>query len=265
MTHTTMPQPPGGHPDEAPRGRSGAALPHPNPLPIPAPAPAPDHAPGGRSPVPGGGSAVSRILLIRHAQSHASVNRLVAGERNCDGLTDLGREQSAHLAKRLASGAGPLHALLTSPVPRARETAEALGAHLGIGPPAVDTEVRELDFGRADGLSIQEYGRRYGGFDMTAEPERPFAPGGESWSQLLGRARGFMGRLVRQRPRQSVLVVCHSGFIVAASVGLLGIAPPEMFTDTSPAPTSINEFVHGDDGWRLARYDDRAHLTALEG
>jgi broad specificity phosphatase PhoE len=209
----------------------------------------------------GRATSATCLLLIRHGQSHATVDQVVAGRRSCRGLTERGRSEADQLARRLASEAVPVHVLLTSPVARARETADAVSARLRLGPPVIDPDVRELDFGDADGLSTTDYARRYGTFDMVAEPDRPFAPGGESWSAFRGRAWRTMHRLADQYRRRTALVICHAGFIVAASAALLNVPPPGFDTDQSPASTSITKFVHDGTRWSLVRYNDQAHIT----
>ncbi|MFH8367677.1 histidine phosphatase family protein [Streptomyces sp. NPDC018031] len=204
--------------------------------------------------------SVTHLLLVRHAQSHASVKKLIAGSRTCLGLTELGHEQVTRLADRLRAEQLRPDALLTSPVRRARETADGLARGLGLGEPVVEEQVRELDFGVADGLSIDEYSRVHGDFDMTANPERPFAPGGESWSRFRVRAGDVMRGLAKLHAGERVLVVCHAGFIVAAMAAVLDVPPPVLFTDATPAATSINEFAHDGSGWRLVRFDDAAHI-----
>ena len=42
----------------------------------------------------------------------------------------------------------------------------------------------EMHLGQADGLTWLEYDAKYGSFNITAEPSRPFAPGAESWPRL---------------------------------------------------------------------------------
>lgn len=202
----------------------------------------------------------TRVWLVRHAQSHASVKKLIAGSHTCPGLTELGREQATRLTARLEAEQPRPHALLTSPVRRARETAEVLASGLGLEAPVVETEVRELDFGSADGLSIDEYQRIHGAFDMTVHPDRPFAPGGETWNQFRIRARRVVNDLMSRHRGEIVIVVCHAGLIVAAMSALLDVVPPVMFTDATPAATSINEFVHDGSRWHLLRFDDAKHV-----
>ena len=68
---------------------------------------------------------VTRLVLVRHGESVASVNRSIGGPRTCAGLSDHGRAQCDRLAARLAE-TGELDdvVLYASDYPRARETAE---------------------------------------------------------------------------------------------------------------------------------------------
>lgn len=207
-----------------------------------------------------GENPVTHVLLVRHAQSYASVKKMIAGGASCLGITEPGRDQAERLTARLLAERLRPDALVTSPVRRARETAAILASGLGLGQPVLEPGVRELDFGVADGLSIDDYARIHGEFDMTAEPDRPFATGGESWSGFLVRAGRTMRELADRYPGGTVLVVCHAGLVCAATAALLDVAPPVLFTDASPAATSITEFVYDGAGWSLLRYDDAAHL-----
>jgi probable phosphoglycerate mutase len=205
-------------------------------------------------------NSTARVILVRHAQSHASVKKMIAGSRTCPGLTELGREQAERLTARLAAERLRPQALLTSPVRRARETAGILASGLGLPAPVVAPEARELDFGAADGLSIDDYQRVHGAFDMTVQPDRPFAPGGETWNRFRNRADRFVDGLVSRHRGGTVVVVCHAGLIVAVMSALLDRVPDVLFTDSTPAATSINEFVHDGTRWHLLRFDDARHL-----
>lgn len=77
------------------------------------------------------------ILWVRHGQSTWNVLDRLQGHELSPPLTDLGREQAQHAAESLA-GRGVVR-LLSSPATRALETAEIIGAHLGL-----DVEVEPL-------------------------------------------------------------------------------------------------------------------------
>lgn len=116
-------------------------------------------------------------------------------------------------------------------------------------------------------MSVDEYDRQYG-FDMTAEPEQPISPGGESLVAFQQRVTAGLDRLIGAHAGKSLVIVCHGGVINVAMHWLLG-APPlhaERSFRLEPANTSITEWARADHGsrpWLLVRYNDCAHLNRL--
>lgn len=90
---------------------------------------------------------MTRILLVRHGQAAASFT-----DDLDPGLNDLGRKQAEDVAQRLKTEL-PL-AILSSPLCRARETAEPLRAHQG-GEIALEPRVSEIP---SPGLGLDERG-----------------------------------------------------------------------------------------------------------
>lgn len=200
-----------------------------------------------------------RLFLVRHGESEHSVRRLIAGRSGCLGLTERGRQQAEAVAGRLRGEVGERVVLLTSPVLRARQTAERLEATLGVAA-AVDDGLQEVEPGAADGMAWEAYAAQYGAFDMVAEPARPFAPGGESWLDFTGRVAATLTRLGQQFAGQTVLAVTHGGFIVVAMLVLFNIPRPGTSAYLEPAFTSLTEWRLGQGIWRLERYNDMGHL-----
>ena len=201
-----------------------------------------------------------RLLLVRHGQSRATVDGVVGGARGCRGLSDLGRSQAAGLAARWSAAIGPADRLVSSALPRARETAELLRAALGSPPVAVDAALNEIDPGEGDGLGWAEWERRYGWFDLAAEPDRPLSPGGESWAAFGARAGAALVRLAGMDG--TTVAVCHGG-VIERSVSLAFGFPPSTGPGAlvvTPPPASVTEWrVEGDGAaprWRLVRYGD---------
>ncbi len=204
-----------------------------------------------------------RLILVRHGESHHAQRGIVAGLAGCAGLTERGVAQSRALAQRLAA-TGELSdavALLSSPVPRARQTAEILAGALASGPVATDRGLCELDPGEADGLSWEDYRSRYGAFDLSANPERPFAPGGESWSDFVGRVRATLGRLADRFDGRTVVAVTHAGFVVVSLLDRLAIPSAGERARLEPELTSLTEWRVANAAWYLERYNDTFHLT----
>ena len=109
-----------------------------------------------------------RVLLARHGQTDWNAAGKIQGVSDVP-LNERGREQAAALAGRVLD-AGAISAVYTSPLKRARETAEIIGRRLGLEPVPVGA-LTELNFGDWEGLLL--------GGDRRA---------------LAGTARGLRGR-----------------------------------------------------------------------
>lgn len=204
-----------------------------------------------------------RLVLIRHADSlHARQGR-IADVGGCGGLTEAGFAQASALRRRLEA-TGELRgcaAILVSPVARARQTAELLAPALAGAPLIADPDLREVLPGAADGLTWAEYAAAYGAFDLVAEPERPFAPQGESWAAFLARVRGLLDRIALQYAGQTVVAVSHAGLVVASLLVAFAIPRPGTRARLEPRHTSLTAWELAPDGaWQLERYNDAWHL-----
>ncbi|HYF64644.1 MAG TPA: histidine phosphatase family protein [Herpetosiphonaceae bacterium] len=204
-----------------------------------------------------------RLVLIRHGESRHATQALIAGPGHCPGLTEGGRRQAERLAVRLGSSGelGDCQRLLSSPVLRARQTADILRAALGW--PAVEDDPRlaEIDPGAANGLTWAAYRQHYGEFDLISEPRRPFAPGGESWDEFLGRVEQTLAELAERCAGQTVVAVSHAGFIVAALLMLFAIPRPGTGARIDPGHASLTRWRHEDGSWHLEAFNDQAHLV----
>jgi broad specificity phosphatase PhoE len=210
----------------------------------------------------------TRLVLIRHGESRATVDQVVAGRRGDQGLSERGVRQGAALRDRLARTheLEPVAALYSSELRRARETADIIAPALGLDSADVvsDAALCELDPGVGDGLRWEEFERLYGLPDMRADPYVRLAPEGESLAEFQVRVGAALTAVANDHAGQTVVIACHGGVIDTAMVLFLGLARFGTYTQFSTANTSINEWVLpvGDGGgWRLVRYNDIAHLT----
>jgi probable phosphoglycerate mutase len=92
------------------------------------------------------------LLLLRHGETAWTRERRVIGRQPVP-LSEAGRSQSRAAAGMLQSFAP--RQVVTSPLARARETAEIVAAALAC-PLAVDDDLAELDFGRWEGRTYDE-------------------------------------------------------------------------------------------------------------
>lgn len=206
------------------------------------------------------------LILVRHGDAYAGFNGVIAGERGCLGLTEHGRQQAAALRDHLALGNRlPADVLVSSVLPRAVETAEIIAPGLGLELAGQHCDMCEVHVGEADGLEWSEYSNRYGGFDMEAEPDRVFAPGGDSWNSFHVRVQNLLERLAHEYAEQRVVAVCHAGVIMASLRVLLDI-PAGTATQMRPTNTGLTEWSFDPDRkrWTLHTFNDAAHLLSLE-
>lgn len=208
-----------------------------------------------------------RLILVRHGDAHAGFHGVIGGVRGCLGLTDLGRRQADALRARLAvTPSIRPDVLLSSTLPRAIETAQVIAPALGLDIGSHDDDLCEVHPGDADGLTWAEYAVHHGSFDMEAEPDRIFAPAGESWNSFHDRVHRTLVRITQEYADQTVLAVCHAGVVVASLRILLGMPRAGGVTQLRPTNTGLTEWSHdpGPDRWTLHRFNDAAHLVGFD-
>jgi broad specificity phosphatase PhoE len=207
----------------------------------------------------------TRLVLVRHGESVASVNRSIGGPRTCAGLSDLGRRQCERLAVRLAETSELVDVVLyASAYPRAVQTAELLAPALGGVTVRVDERWGEHDPGPdCDGLTFDQFIERHGMPDWEADPHAVTFPGGETLAELHHRVGQAVSEVMTRHAGRTVVVCCHGG-VINAVLRLALRAPAtggfELFTTNA----SLTELLLARPGrWRLLRYNDAAHLAGL--
>lgn len=213
---------------------------------------------------------MTHLYLIRHGEAITNIEPIVGGMRGDTGLSPLGVRQAEALRNRLAATHEiAADVLLASTLPRARQTAEIIAPALGL-PIMWEDDLQEMRVGEADGLSSDEFVRRYGAPDFARDPYRPFAPGGESWAHFLLRVGTTLHRIADEHDGKTIAAVCHGGVIDGAFLCFFG-----MSTQTSSAVefrthnTSITHWERRTRPnqrpcWRLAAYNDVEHLRDID-
>lgn len=215
---------------------------------------------------------MTRIVLIRHGEAQTAVDGIVGGDTACTGLSALGRGQAAALRDRLARTGelGPADALYASSLPRAIETAEIVAPALGDPPLEIERDLREFDPGEADGLTWEEYEKRFPRDQWDAY--QPRSPGAESWAAFGLRVGTTLRRIAERHDGGTVVVACHGGVIEQSVVTFLGLGHQGELATFDIVNTSITEWLRPDADeqwwrppglWRLIRLNDAAHLETL--
>src|SRR5215469_2271055 len=212
---------------------------------------------------------MTRLYLIRHGQAHSNVKPygVVAGMQGDDGLTPLGRTQAERLRDRLtATGEITADILISSTLPRARQTAEIIAPALGL-PIIFDDDVQEQSVGDLDGMRWDEVESRIA--DNRQEPFKPFGPGGENWGQFVLRVGTALDRILHEHDGKTIVIVCHGGVIDASFLVFFGIntlVPPVTAFHTRNTSITLWE-QHGVDEysqrWGLTGYNDCLHTQDI--
>ncbi len=267
--------PGGADPGGADRSEVTSPVPGSGPVPVPGDVPVGGPPPGIRTVAAAPPPETTRLVLVRHGEAECNVSGVCGGEKGCTGLTARGLRQARSLRERLlrsgeVRGAGALYA---SVLPRAIETARTIAPALcGTGsdgtpaaPPELveDRGLNELLPGEADGLTWEEFSARFGDPDWDADPSRPIAPGGESWTGFVGRAADALSAVAARHPGQLVVVVCHAGVIEAS---LLAHLPMDRGRQgrrlqLHTLHTSLTTWDVWGGNWKLLGYNDAAHLA----
>jgi alpha-ribazole phosphatase len=170
------------------------------------------------------------ITLVRHGESIWNGERRIQGHQDPP-LSSRGRQQAALLAARLG-GHLPQRptALYASPLRRAAETAEIVGAAVSL-PVIAEPDLREMGLGSWEGRTVPEIRAAspgaYEGWlrDPLAHP----APGGERLEAFAGRVSAAFDRARAAHPGADLILVSHGGPIKAILCHVLGLQSRLLF------------------------------------
>jgi ribonuclease H / adenosylcobalamin/alpha-ribazole phosphatase len=197
-------------------------------------------------------------LLLRHGQTPMSVQKRYAGRSDVP-LTDVGVQQAAAAAKRLASA--DVGVIVTSPLLRAAATAQEVAAVTGAAV-VTDDGFRETDFGAWEGLTFAEVGERWPS-EVTTWLGDPDAapPGGESFTDVSTRVTAALHRVLADRDGQRVLIVSHVTPIKTLVAAAL-LAPPAALFRMHLDVAALCEIDWYADGPAVLRsFNDTGHLS----
>jgi broad specificity phosphatase PhoE len=158
----------------------------------------------------------TRLWIVRHGPTEWSTAGKHTGSTDIP-LTDEGEREATALRDRLAGVHFGL--VLTSPLQRARRTAELAGF------PDAEVEPRavEWDYGDYEGRTRAEIRRQVPGWSPWTHPDMPH---GETLAQVAARARAVVDR-VRAAGASDVLLFAHGHLLRMVAVSWID-APSEL-------------------------------------
>ena len=198
-----------------------------------------------------------RLILVRHGETEWNRQNRIVGHTEI-GLNETGRWQVERLARALA-GEGA-SALYCSPLRRARQTADEIAGCCRLAV-AIDDDLKEVDAGELDGVTIEEVMQRYGDFWqewVSGAPELSM-PGGESMSDLQDRAWSAVERARRSHPADGVIMVTHTLTIMSILTRAMGMGLAD-FRRFRLRLASISALSFGQRGVSLELFNATHHL-----
>ncbi len=187
------------------------------------------------------------LIIVRHGRTAANAGGLLQG-RVDNPLDDEGRAQ----AEAIAATLGQVDLVVSSPLLRARQTAEPLGADIEI-----DERWIELDYGEWEARPVSDVSP-----DDWARwrADREFAPpGGESLAALNERVAAACADLVEAARHSTVAVFTHVSPIKSAMAWALGV-DDEISWRLHVAQAQISRIVIRGDRPALTSFNDTSHL-----
>ncbi|ABA87748.1 adenosylcobalamin-5'-phosphate phosphatase, putative [Syntrophotalea carbinolica DSM 2380] len=202
----------------------------------------------------------AQVYLIRHGDTGEALKGRFVGRQDVP-LSSLGQRQSAALGQ--CSELKSCKEAFCSPMLRVRETVGHSKLDLLC---RQDEDLREIDFGRWEGLSFSEISRDFPAeVDCWARLKPDFRfPEGETYADFLQRIQQAAERIARTAASQSapLAIFAHGGVIRALICQWLGLpAKHYLLFEVEPASVSAVR-LFGDQGV-LVRLNDLGHLGEL--
>jgi probable phosphomutase (TIGR03848 family) len=167
------------------------------------------------------------VVLVRHGRTAANTSGTLAGRTPGVALDDVGVGQARAVGERLA--AVPLAAVVSSPLRRCRQTAQALVAGRPT-PVPVHSErgLVECGYGDWTGRQLKDLAKEKLWAAVQTQPSAVRFPNGESMSEMAGRAtnavRGWNARIAAEHGPYAVwAAVSHGDVIKAILADALGM------------------------------------------
>ncbi|MFE9630626.1 bifunctional RNase H/acid phosphatase [Streptomyces sp. NPDC006463] len=201
------------------------------------------------------------FVLLRHGETALTPQKRFSGSGGSDPeLSPAGRRQAAAVAEALAAR-GTVQTVISSPLRRCRETAQAVADRLGLDV-TVEEGLREVDFGAWEGLTFAEVRERFPD-DLQAWLDSPKAAptgGGESFMAATRRISATRDRLLAAHAGRTVLLVTHVTPVKIMVRLALG-APPESLFRMELSAASLSAVAYYADGNASVRLlNDTSHL-----
>jgi len=193
---------------------------------------------------------LGQIIFLRHGQAKNNTERILAGRTEGVPLTDTGIKQSEHTAELLEQM--NISAIYSSPIERAKHTAEIAGKHNSLDV-TIDDRLNELDMGKFTGMPYDEIFKSHGNVFMKFyNGELEIAHNGvETFPDVKKRILGIVDYVIEKHPDENVLLVTHMDPIKAMLSTIVDLSATNLY-ELIIANASLNIFREKDRKFSLS-------------
>lgn len=195
------------------------------------------------------------LILVRHGRTSANAAGLLQGRVDNE-LDEVGVRQASQIAAALSRTDRPPDRIISSPLLRARQTAQATAELTGLEI-AIDERWSELDYGEWDGIPISEV--RAPDWQRWRADTGFAPPGGESLAQLNDRVDAACNELAALAAGRNVAVFTHVSPIKSAVRWALGTSD-EISWHLHVSQAQITTIGFRGPMPRLSVFNDTSHL-----
>jgi probable phosphoglycerate mutase len=200
------------------------------------------------------------LLLIRHGETEWNTLGKFQGCTDID-LSEDGIKQARLLNNRLK---GNFDYIYASPLSRAFETARILASDVD-KEVIVAPEIREINFGEWEGLTVHEIAKKYPEVFKawrTDKSESYICGGDSSIHNATNRAKSCILDIVSKHKGEKIVIVAHGGIIKAGLIGIFGW-DMTMYHKMALGNTCINTLTFNDNlNPVLVGLNDTTHLNS---
>jgi broad specificity phosphatase PhoE len=199
-----------------------------------------------------------KLFLVRHGETPWNQERRIQGGSSDIGLNEVGKKQAERLGLALKNI--EISAIYSSPLKRALDTAQAIAGYHSLKV-RVEPDLREMEVGELEGVSIADLGTSFGQFLLRWRQGlgTEKLPGGESVEELADRVWAIVQSIKKGHDHENVVVVSHFFTCVATICKALGwpLTTIERLR-VQTGSISIIDFTDGQS--RLVSLSDTCHL-----
>jgi len=198
------------------------------------------------------------IYLVRHGQTVWNEEGKLCGSSDVP-LSDEGLVQAQKVAARMKNV--NLSAIYSSPLLRARQTAEAIASHHNL-PVQVEPDLREVDYGEWEGLKVDEAMEKFPELERLRreDPMNFVAPKGEPMKNFAQRVIAAVQRIALRHPDETICIVAHQTVNRFVLCWVLQM-DFRLWRQLRQDPACVNLLQVREDGmWRVCLVNDTCHL-----